>query len=81
MYNKNKKQIEQLKQMKVFLSHNMDSEYAVGQYNGIEYALSVLEQREPEYVTTIKEPEVKEVQKEIGRTVASGKRRIKNDPS
>lgn len=81
MYNKIKKQIEQLKQMKVFLIQNMDSEYAVGQYNGIEYALSVLEQRDPEYAVISKEPEVREVQKEIRRTVASGKRRVGHDPS
>lgn len=81
MFGKCINEIRKLKETQAFLKAEMNSEYTVGQYNGIEYALSVLEQRKPEYAVIIKEPEVKEVQKEIGRTVASGKRRVGHDPS
>ena len=78
MFGKGINEIRKLKEMQEFLKAEMNSEYTVGQYNGIEYALSVLEQRKPEYAVIIKEPEVKEVQKEIGRTVASGIKRRGN---
>ena len=78
MFGKIEEKTRKLKETQEFLKAEMNSEYTVGQYNGIEYALSVLEQRKPEYAVIVREPEVKEVQKEIGRTVASGKRRRGN---
>lgn len=78
MFGKCINEIKKLKETQAFLKAEMNSEYTVGQYNGIEYALSVLEQREPEYAVIVREPEVKEVQKEIGRTVASGIKRRGN---
>lgn len=78
MFGKCINEIKKLKETQAFLKADLNNEYTVGQYNGIEYALSVLEQREPEYAVIIKEPEVKEVQKEIGRTVASGIKRRGN---
>ena len=78
MFGKIEEKTRKLKETQEFLKAEMNSEYTVGQYNGIEYALSVLEQRKPEYAVIVREPEVKEVQKEIGRTVASGIKRRGN---
>jgi hypothetical protein len=48
--NQNKKSdIEILREMKDVQSHNLTDEYMIGLYNGIEYSLSILEGREPEY--------------------------------
>lgn len=52
-------------------------DYMVGLYNGIEIALAIMENREPELEACVREPEVVEQEKEIGRTVASGKRVIR----
>lgn len=52
-------------------------DYMVGLYNGIEMVLAIMENREPEFEACVREPEVIEQEKEIGRTVASGKRVIR----
>lgn len=52
-------------------------DYMVGLYNGLEMATAILEGREPEFLACVKEPEVVEQEKEIGRTIASGKRVIR----
>lgn len=51
-------------------------DYMVGLYNGLEIASAILEGREPEFLTCVKEPPVIENEEEqTGRTVASGIRR------
>lgn len=52
-------------------------DYMIGLYNGIEIALAIIENREPEFEACVREPEVVEQEKEIGRTIASGKRVIR----
>lgn len=50
--------------------------YMVGLYNGLEMATAILEGREPEFLTCVKEPPVIENEEEqTGRTVANGIRR------
>lgn len=66
--------IGMLKEMQV---QNITDDYSCGLHNGLELALAVVEDREPEFKTYETEPvniETKEEQ-EIGRTVASGIRR------
>lgn len=51
-------------------------DYMVGLYNGLEIASAILEGREPEFLTCVKEPPVIENEEEqTGRTVANGIRR------
>lgn len=51
-------------------------DYMVGLYNGLEMATAILEGREPEFLTCVKEPPVIENEEEqAGRTVANGIRR------
>lgn len=52
-------------------------DYMVGLYNGIEIALAIMENREPEFEACVREPEVVEQEEKRGRTVASGKRVIR----
>lgn len=66
--------IGMLKEMQV---QNITDDYSCGLHNGLELALAVIENREPEFKTYEIEPiniETKEEQ-ETGRTVASGIRR------
>nr|DAP60045.1 MAG TPA: hypothetical protein [Caudoviricetes sp.] len=66
--------IGMLKQMQV---QNITDDYSCGLHNGLELALAVVENREPEFATYEAEPvniETEEEQ-ETGRTVASGIRR------
>lgn len=63
-----------LKEMQV---QNITDDYSCGLHNGLELALAVVENREPEFQTYETEPiniETEE-EKETGRTVASGIRR------
>lgn len=63
--------IRMLKEMQV---QNITDDYSCGLHNGLELALAVVEDREPEFKTYETEPvniESKE-EKGIGRTVASG---------
>lgn len=63
--------IGMLKEMQV---QNITDDYSCGLHNGLELALAVVEDREPELKTYETEPvniETKEEQK-VGRTVASG---------
>lgn len=74
-----KKQIKTLLQAQ---ETNITDDYTVGVYNGLELALAVLEDREPEFKFYDKKPEIydlseeKEASEEIlGRTVKSGVKR------
>ena len=73
-YRKIHETIGMLKEMQV---QNITDDYSCGLHNGLELALAVVEDREPEFKTYETEPiniETKEEQ-EVGRTVASGIRR------
>ena len=64
----------QIREMKNFIKQNIRNEVDVAQYNGMEYVLAMLEDREPDYIELKREaPERK-----VGRTVASGIRRRGN---
>lgn len=73
--NKTKQNIETIKNLKNIQSQNMKDDYMLGIYNGLELALSVLEEREPNFKTLIREPVVREEKEQNGRTVANGTRR------
>ncbi len=54
------------------LAGNVD-DYVVGFYNGMELASSIIEDREPEYLYSVKnEPGEEQSKEETKRTVASG---------
>lgn len=52
---------------------NCQDDYNIGMYNGMEYALSVLENRKPEYFVLVGEKEEKQEEKK--RTLITGIRR------
>lgn len=66
--------IRMLKEMQV---QNITDDYSCGLHNGLELALAVVEDREPEFATYEAEPIniESEEEKGTGRTVASGIRR------
>lgn len=66
----------QIREMKNFIKQNIRNEVDAAQYNGMEYVLAMLEDREPEYIE-LKQEEPEE-EKKVGRTVASGIRRRGN---
>ena len=77
--NANKK-LEQIKTLKnVQENNNLEDNYMVGLYNGMELAVSILEDRKPKYKSCINKTEVietKETKQSKGRTVFSGERKI-----
>ena len=76
--NANKK-LEQIKILKNVQENNLDDNYMVGLYNGMELAVSILEDRKPKYKSCINKTEVietKETKQSKGHTVFSGERRI-----
>lgn len=75
LLNKTKK-IKQIKELqKQNIENNMNDEYMVGVYNGIEIALAMLENREPIFVDVLKEPTTTEKVEQVGRTILNGIRR------
>lgn len=76
--NANKK-LEHIKILKNVQENNLEDNYMVGLYNGMELAVSILEDRKPKYKSCINKTEVietKETEQSKGRTVFSGERRI-----
>lgn len=68
---------ETIRMLKEMQEQNITDDYSCGLHNGLELALAVIENREPEFQTYETEPvniETKEEQ-ETGRTIASGIRR------
>lgn len=68
---------ETIRMLKEMQEQNITDGYSCGLHNGLELALAVVEDREPEFQTYEAEPvniETKEEQ-ETGRTIASGIRR------
>ena len=75
MFKTKRKQIKNLRDIQAQSVITGANDYTVGLYNGLELALSVLEDREPEFKTIINEPKIIETKEEAGRTVVSGVRR------
>lgn len=74
-----KSKTKQIKKIKEIQKQNIDrtkDDYMVGIYNGLELAVAILENREPEFRATVKEPPVIEGEQKIGRTTFSGVRRV-----
>ena len=69
---KTKQKIEQIKTQKSVQAQNLTDDYMVGCYNGMELALAILEEREPEFACIVKEPQTIETDEEEKRTIASG---------
>lgn len=75
--NANKK-LEEIKTLKNVQEHNLEDNYMVGLYNGMELAVAILEDRKPKYKSCVNKTEVIETKEtnKTGRTVFSGERRI-----
>lgn len=75
----NKKRVKELKRIRELQRQALETDtddYMVGLYNGLEFAVAILENREPEFLDIVKEPPVIENEEEqTGRTVANGIRR------
>ena len=67
-----------IRMLKEMQEQNIVNDYTCGLYNGIEICLAAMEEREPDFKSCVKEPEVIEKQEQTGRTVASGTRVIRN---
>lgn len=73
MFGKLEQKRTEIKRLRDLQRDSVIDEYMAGLYNGLELALSILEEREAEFVTFTSEPEVIEAEEEqLGRTVASG---------
>lgn len=76
--NANKK-LEQIKTLKNVQENNLEDNYMVGLYNGMELAVSILEDRKPVYKSCVNKTEVietNEAKQKAGRTVFSGERKL-----
>lgn len=67
--------------LKEMQEQNIVDDYTCGLHNGIEICLAAMEEREPDFKSCVKEPEVIEKQERTGRTLFSGERRITNESS
>ena len=67
--------IQMLKEMQ---EQNIVDDYTCGLHNGIEICLAAMEDRQPDFKSCVKEPEVIEKKEQTGRTVASGTRIVRN---
>ena len=74
MMGKYKQRVTEIRNMRDLQRNSIIDEYMTGLYNGLELALSILEEREAEFATFTSEPEVIETEEgeQTGRTVASG---------
>lgn len=73
-----RRQMQELVRLHNMQKQNITDEYSCGMYNGLELALAVLEEREPEFIFVEKKEEPKQMEKtkQKGRTVASGVRKL-----
>ena len=73
-----RRQRQELVRLHDMQKQNITDEYSCGIYNGLELALAILEEREPEFVFVENKEEPKQVEetKQKGRTVASGARKL-----
>lgn len=67
-----------IRMLKEMQEQNIVDDYTCGLHNGIEICLAAMEEREPNFKSCVKEPEVIEKKEQTGRTVASGTRVIRN---
>lgn len=68
-----------IRMLKEMQEQNIVDDYTCGLHNGIEICLAAMEEREPEFMTYEKEPEVIEKKEKTGRTLFSGERVIRNE--
>lgn len=71
------KQVKGIRDLQKQSLEKSADDYMVGLYNGLEMAVAIMESREPDFEACVREPEVVGQEKEIGRTIASGKRVIR----
>lgn len=73
-----RRQRQELVRLHDMQKQNITDEYSCGIYNGLELALAILEEREPEFVSVENKEEQKQMEetKQKGRTVASGIRKL-----
>lgn len=71
------KEVKNIRDLQKQSLEKSTDDYMVGLYNGLEMATAILENREPEFIDVVKEPEVIEQEEKKGRTIASGKRVIR----
>ena len=71
------KEVKNIRDLQKQSLEKSTDDYMVGLYNGLEMATAILENREPEFLDLVKEPQVIENEEEkIGRTTFSGVRRV-----
>lgn len=72
----NKKRVKELKRIRGLQRQALETDtddYMVGLYNGLEFAVAIMEDREPVFEATVsKETDVIEHEEENGRTIKSG---------
>lgn len=67
-----------IRMLKEMQEQNIVDDYTCGLHNGIEICLAAMEDRQPDFKSCVKEPEVIEKKEQTGRTVASGTRIVRN---
>lgn len=70
------KEVKKIRKIQEKTIETNADDYMIGLFNGLEMAVAILENREPEFIVTTKEPKVVEHEEEqYGRTIASGIKR------
>lgn len=70
------KEVKKIRKIQEKTIETNADDYMIGLFNGLEMAVAILENREPEFSATTKEPEAVEHEEEQhGRTIASGIKR------
>lgn len=74
MFNKLKRKEKEIRNVRDIQSKSLSDDYMVGLYNGLELALAIINDKDPEFETCQHKTEVNEIEPEKqGRTVYSGK--------
>lgn len=68
------KQVKEVRDLQKQSLEKLTDDYMVGLYNGLEMSIAILEGREPEFLSCVKEPEqIENIEKqEVGRTCYNG---------
>lgn len=70
------KKVKEIRKVQEQMIETNADYYMVGLFNGLEMAVAILENREPEFRATVKEPQIVEHEEEqCGRTIVSGIKR------
>jgi hypothetical protein len=72
---KKEKELKRLHDIQLQNISDQSDDYMIGLYNGLELVLSIFEDRDPEFKTSSKTPEIIYNEEPSGRTMASGKRK------